>query len=184
MTLWCRMLPWMARQIWLCFCFVQDEREGGQSLLMMTWVRNPTLRLFSSQGDGWAEDHREERGVGGCICKQIREQGCPFLTLHLVIKSLCSLLCDLWTKESSCFAFFFFKKGKRRGNVPPSVISESRVEMSQQRDLVLFFLYVFVEWLIRDESSIRSSDGGPKLPEDNYSVKGDVFNPDHELTFM
>lgn len=180
MTLWCRMLPW---QIWLCFCFVQDEREGGQSLLIMTWVCNPTLRLFSSQGDGWAGDHREEREVGGCICKQIREEGCPFLTSHLVIKSLCSLLCDLWTKESLCFTFFL-KKGKCRGNVPPSVSSESRVEMSQQKDLVLFFLYVFVEWLIRDESSMRSSDRGPKWAQDNYSVKGDVFNPDHEPTFM
>lgn len=78
----------------------------------------------------------------------------------------------------------FLKKGKCRGNVPPSVSSESRVEMSQQKDLVLFFLYVFVEWLIRDESSMRSNDRGPKWAQDNYSVKGDVFNPDHEPTFM
>lgn len=103
-------------------------------------------------------------------------------TSWLSLFVLSSVICE--PKKVHVSRFFFFKKGKRRGNVPPSVISESRVEMSQQRDLVLFFLYVFVEWLIRDESSIRSSDGGPKLPEDNYSVKGDVFNPDHELTFM
>lgn len=56
----------------------------------------------------------------------------------------------------------FLKKDKCRGNVPPSVSSESRVEMSQQKDLVLFFLYVFVEWLIKDESS-RSWGQGPDL---------------------
>lgn len=63
--LWsCRMLPWVTRQIWLCCYFVvlmkgMGDRDGGQSLLMMTWVCNPTLRLFSSErGDGRAEDHR------------------------------------------------------------------------------------------------------------------------------
>lgn len=31
---------------------------------------------------------------------------------------------------------------------------------------------------------MMSSDRGPNWAQDNYSVKGDVFNPDHEPTFM
>lgn len=180
MTLWCRMLPW---QIWLCFCFVQDEREGGQSLLIMTWVCNPTLRLFSSQGDGWAGDHREEReGWEGVFVNRSESRVVPSSrhTSWLSLFVLSSVICE----PKKVHVSRFLKKGKCRGNVPPSVSSESRVEMSQQKDLVLFFLYVFVEWLIRDESSMRSSDRGPKWAQDNYSVKGDVFNPDHKPTFM
>lgn len=118
--IWCLPLDW--RTSWTCvmrdiavgnqadltlFLFCRGWKGRGQSLLMMTWACNPTLRLFGSEGGGEGRAAPSE----DCICKQIRERGRPPLTSHLVVKSLCSPLCDLWTKESS------FATLTRRANV-------------------------------------------------------------------
>lgn len=180
MTLWCRMLPW---QIWLCFCFVQDEGRGTklvnndmgmQSHIEVIQFTGGWVSRGPPRGKGWG-------GWEGVFVNRSESRVVPSSrhTSWLSLFVLSSVICEPKKVHVS-----FFKKGTRRGNVPPSFSSESRVEMSQQKDLVLFFLYVFVEWLIRDESSMRSSDRGPKWAQDNYSVKGDVFNPDHEPTFM
>lgn len=68
------------------FLFCCDERDRGQSLLMTTWVCNPTLGLFSSEGEGSEEDHR-----GRIVYVNRSEWGYPCLTSHLLsLFVLCS----------------------------------------------------------------------------------------------
>lgn len=114
-----------------------DERDEGQSHLMTSRACNPKWGYSVQRRGGHGTTNG---GGGGCICKQIIEQGCPSLTSHGADKSLCSLLFDFWTRESSRTTFI------RWVNVVEKLLtSDFGLGMSSQEHQVNYGVQIFIK---------------------------------------
>lgn len=159
MTLWCRMLPW---QIWLCFCFVQDEGRGTKLVHNNDMGMQSHIEVIQFTG-GWVSrgPPRGKGGWEGVFVNRSESRVVPSSrhTSWLSLFVLSSVICE----PKKVHVSRFLKKGKCRGNVPPSVSSESRVDVPAKRfSIVLFVCFcgmIDQRWELNDVQRQRSKLG-------------------------